>query len=83
MPAESETALTLTLDNGNRIVSLPGKEGTIRGYSGARLIVVDEASRVPKDLYVSARPMLVVSGGRLALLSTPFGTRGFFLRRLA
>ncbi len=78
VPAESETALTLTLENGSRIVSLPGKDGTIRGYSGVRLLVVDEASRVPNDLYLAVRPMLAVSGGRLALLSTPFGTRGFF-----
>ncbi len=47
VPAESETALTLTLENGSRIVSLPGRDDTIRGYSGVRLLVVDEASRVP------------------------------------
>ena len=76
--AESETALQLELENGSRIVSLPGKEGTIRGYSGARLLLIDEASRVPNDLYRAVRPMLAVSGGRLGLLSTPFGTRGFF-----
>ena len=78
VPADSETALTLTLENGSRIVSLPGTERTIRGFSGARLIIVDEASRVANDLYRTVRPMLAVSGGRLALLSTPFGTRGFF-----
>ena len=43
-----------------------------------RLLVVDEASRVPDDLYQAVRPMLAVRGGRLVLLSTPFGTRGFF-----
>jgi hypothetical protein len=32
--AEAETALSLELANGARIVSLPGKEATIRGYSG-------------------------------------------------
>ena len=58
VPAESETALTLTLENGSRIVSLPGKDGTIRGYSGVRLLVVDEASRVPNDLYLAVRPAL-------------------------
>lgn len=78
VPAESETALTLTLDNGSRIVSLPGKEGTIRGYSGVRLLIVDEASRVPDDLYKSVRPMLAVSGGRLIAGSTPWGKRGWW-----
>ena len=78
VPAESETALTLTLENGSRIVSLPGKDGSIRGYSGVRLLIVDEASRVPNDLYLAVRPMLAVSGGRLLAPSTPFGTRGWW-----
>lgn len=78
VPPESETALTLTLKNGSRIVSLPGKEGTVRGYSGVRLLAIDEAARVPDDLYASVRPMLAVSGGRLVALSTPFGTRGWW-----
>jgi Terminase large subunit, T4likevirus-type, N-terminal len=73
-----ESALRIELTNGSRIVCLPGKEATIRGYSGVRLLVVDEASRVPDDLYQAVRPMLAVSGGRLILLSTPFGERGFF-----
>jgi hypothetical protein len=59
-------------------VSLPGKEATIRGYSGVRLLVVDEAARVDDALYYSVRPMLAVSGGRLVALSTPFGKRGWF-----
>jgi hypothetical protein len=57
---------------------LPSTEQTIRGYSGVRLLVVDEAARVPDALYFAVRPMLAVSGGRLVCLSTPFGKRGFF-----
>jgi len=79
VPADSETALTLTLENGSRIVSLPGsKDGTIRGYSGVDLLVIDEAAWVTDALYMSVRPMLAVSGGRLVALSTPHGTRGWF-----
>src|SRR6266487_4221802 len=78
VPAEAESALRLELENHSRIVSLPGKETTIRGLSGVRLLIIDEASRVPDELYMAVRPMLAVSGGRLVLLSTPFGTRGFF-----
>jgi hypothetical protein len=78
VPAEAETQLSLSLENGSRIVSLPGKEGTIRGYSGVRLLVVDEAAWVPADLYVSVRPMLAVSRGRLIALSTPHGNRGWW-----
>ena len=74
----TDNALSVELGNGSRIVSLPGKEGTIRGYSGVRLLIVDEASRTPDALYQAVRPMLAVSGGRLVLLSTPFGKRGFF-----
>jgi len=73
-----ESALRLEWANGSRIVCLPGKEQTIRGFSGVSLLVVDEASRVPDELYYSIRPMLAVSGGRIILLSTPFGRRGAF-----
>jgi hypothetical protein len=76
--ADSETALTVTLANGSRIISLPGKEGTIRGYSGVDLLLIDEASRVMDDLYRSVRPMLAVSGGTLVAMSTPWGKRGWW-----
>ena len=78
MPSTTESALRLELKNGSRIVSLPGKQDTVRGFSGVRLLVVDEAARVPNDLYFAVRPMLAVSGGRLLALSTPFGTRGWW-----
>jgi hypothetical protein len=73
-----ETQLTMELANGSRIVSLPGEESTIRGYSGVRLLVIDEAARVPDALYYSVRPMLAVSRGQLVAMSTPFGKRGWF-----
>jgi Terminase large subunit, T4likevirus-type, N-terminal len=78
VPVEQESALRLELVNGSRVVSLPGTEGTVRGFSGVNLLVVDEAARVPDELYYGVRPMLAVSGGRLVCLSTPFGKRGFF-----
>lgn len=74
-------ALTRTraeFSNGSRVFALPGKEATVRGYSGADLVVIDEASRVPDDLYYSIRPMLAVGNGQVILLSTPWGKRGFF-----
>jgi hypothetical protein len=72
------TRSELVLDNQNRIVCLPCKEETIRGYSGITLLIIDEAARVPDDLYKAARPMLVASGGRMICMSTPCGKRGFF-----
>jgi Terminase large subunit, T4likevirus-type, N-terminal len=73
-----ESQLTMELANGSRIISLPGDEETVRGYSGVNLLVIDEAARVPDALYYSVRPMLAVSQGRLVCLSTPFGQRGWF-----
>jgi hypothetical protein len=70
----------MTVKGGGRVVSLPGSEATIRGFSGATLIVEDEASRVDDALYMAVRPMLAVRGGRLILMSTPFGKRGHFWR---
>lgn len=70
----------LELANRSRIVCLPGREDTVRSFSGVALLVIDEAARVPDDLYRSVRPMLAVSRGRLICLSTPFGRRGFFWR---
>jgi hypothetical protein len=66
------------LSNGSRIVGLPGREETIRGFSGVTLLIIDEAARVTDDLYYSVRPMIAVSSGRLICLSTPFGRQGFF-----
>jgi hypothetical protein len=73
-----ESALTMQLANGSRIVSLPGEESNLRGYSSVAMLVLDEASRVEDALYRSVRPMLAVSRGQLVALSTPFGRRGWF-----
>jgi hypothetical protein len=78
LPAVQESALTMELSNGSRIVSLPGDEGTVRGYSGAKLLVLDEAARIADELYSSVRPMLATSKGKLVALSTPWGQRGWF-----
>jgi hypothetical protein len=78
VPAQTERKLSLELENGSRIVTLPGTDKTIRGFSGAALLIVDEASRVADELYFAVRPMLAVSGGALMMLSTPCGKRGVF-----
>jgi hypothetical protein len=78
VPPQAERRLSLELENGSRIITLPGSERTIRGFSGVSLLIVDEAARVEDELYYRCRPMLAVSGGDLLLLSTPFGKRGVF-----
>jgi hypothetical protein len=72
------TQRQLELANGSRVISLPGREGTIRSFGGVRLLVLDEAARIPDEFYRTVRPMLAVSQGRLVALSTPFGRRGWF-----
>lgn len=74
----TESALRMELDNGSRIIALPGTEATIRGYSAPKLVVVDEASRVEDSLFTGLRPMLATNQGRMVLLTTPYGKRGFF-----
>lgn len=70
---------SLKLDNGSRVLSLPADPERIRGYS-PNLIVVDEAAGVPDNVFEAIRPMFTVSLGRLVLLSTPLGKRGYFHR---
>ncbi len=77
--SDGVNALSLELPNGSRIVGLPGRDGTIRGFSGTSLLIIDEASQVADSLYRSVRPFLAASkNGRLVMMSTPYGTRGFF-----
>jgi hypothetical protein len=76
--AQYETLSRLELENGSRIVSLPGSERTVRGLASVDLIVIDEAARVDDELLAATRPMLAVSNGSLFALSTPAGKRGWF-----
>jgi Terminase RNaseH-like domain/Terminase large subunit, T4likevirus-type, N-terminal len=71
-------AQEIELNNLSRIVSVPCRADTIRGFAQVDLLVIDEAAQVPDELYRTVRPMLAVSKGRLICLSTPYGKRGFF-----
>jgi hypothetical protein len=73
-----DSALRVELANGSRVISLPGSEATVRGFSAVSLLVVDEAARVPDSLFHAIKPMLAVSNGRLVALSTPWSKAGFF-----
>jgi len=79
IPAHRETTHEIELHGGSRIISLPASEYTIRGYS-AHMVIVDEAAFVPDTLYNAITPMLAATNGRLILVSTPFGKRGYFYR---
>ena len=75
---DEDNRLSMALNNGSRVVALPGDSDTIRGFSSPALIIEDEGSYVDDGLYRAIRPMLAVSGGRLILLGTPNGRRGHF-----
>lgn len=78
IPHTHVTRTTLELENGSRLEALPGKSDTIVGFSAVNLLVIDEAARVPDELYSSVAPMLAVSHGRLLAPSTPHGKRGWW-----
>jgi hypothetical protein len=73
-----ESTLRLEFDNGSRVIALPGSETTIRGFSNVALLIVDEAATCEDALFFAIKPMLAVSCGKIILLSTPRGKRGFF-----
>jgi hypothetical protein len=78
VPLVEDSATTLALATGSRVVSLPDSSDTIVGYSGPRLIIVDEAARTSDETYRAITPMLLRSRGRLVALSTPRGQRGWW-----
>lgn len=75
---DKPTLKTITLTNGSEVVSRPvGATGdSLRGYE-ADILVVDEASRMPKLFWLAAKP-IVMRGGQIWLCSTPFGKQGYF-----
>lgn len=75
--AESHRRTGLELVNGSRIEALPAVERTVRGYA-ADLLIADEAAAIDDHDYHGLLPMLIATGGRQILLSTPRGRRGFF-----
>jgi hypothetical protein len=80
--AESDRKLGIKLTNGSRIEALPGTQKSTRGFSKPSLIIIDEAAQIDDALYTGVMPMLTRAkeGGRLLMLSTPYGKRGIFWR---
>lgn len=78
---DKPTKHKLTLKNGTTIHCLPtGDSGYgIRGYTIDRLYA-DEAAFISEEVWAAVTPMLVTTGGSIILLSTPFGTDGYFYR---
>ena len=68
---KSDHVYGLELENGSRVLALPGSDDSIRGLTVDGWIVADEAARLPEDLIAALRPMRARRPqARLAMLST-------------
>jgi len=78
-----ETRDTLDLTNGMRVATYPCRPASIRGLR-VRVILLDELAfyrssegfAVDVEMLRAARPALATTGGRLIILSSPYGQSG-------
>lgn len=74
-----ESTTRIELANRSRVIAFPGSEQTIRGYSHVALLICDEASRIPDEIFVATSPMqATVKAPTLIYLSSAWGKRGKF-----
>jgi len=73
------TLKRLTVKNGSTMITRPvGDTGdAARGFEGG-VLIVDEASRMPKLFWLAAKPILLTTNGHIWMCSTPFGKKGYF-----
>jgi hypothetical protein len=68
---KSDNVYGLELENGSRVLALPGSDDSIRGLTVDAWIVADEAARLGEDLIAALRPMRARRpDARFAMLST-------------
>ena len=73
------TKTRIRLTNGSEIHCLPtGLSGIGIRFMTVHHLYVDEASRVPEEVWTAVTPMLLTTGGDMTLLSTPAGPVGYF-----
>ncbi len=67
--------------NGNKRILIAKPVGatgdSIRGFEG-QILMVDEASKMPKLFWAAAKPILITTGGKIWMWSTFFGTKDYF-----
>jgi len=51
-----------------------------RGFTGG-ILIVDEASRMPRLFWIAAKPVLLTQAGEIWMCSTPYGKQGYFWER--
>ena len=64
---DGTNAQSIVFPNGSVILPLPAHPDRVRGFT-ADLLIVDEAARVPDEVFVAATPMLATTDGGLWLL---------------
>jgi Terminase large subunit, T4likevirus-type, N-terminal len=68
---KNDNVYGLELENGSRVLALPGSDDSIRGLTVDAWIIADEAARLNSDLISALRPMRARRPqARLAMLST-------------
>ena len=68
---KSDNVYGLELENGSRVLALPGSDDSIRGLTVDAWIIADEAARLPDDMISALRPMRARRpDARFAMLST-------------
>jgi hypothetical protein len=72
-----ETTLHLELGNGSRLISLPGSEDTVVGYSPVA-IYLDEAAATPSDLIEALMPSVAATKGSIIALTSAKAASGWF-----
>jgi hypothetical protein len=73
----TDNATSLEFASGARVISLPCTESAPRGWGATRLFL-NEAARIPDDVYLASRPTVAATGGAIVIASTPNGPQGFF-----
>lgn len=73
-----DNKMSIEMANGSRVVAISADPDTARGYSGPRMVIVDEAAFCEQSLFTAVLPMLAASGGKLILLSSANGREGQF-----
>ncbi len=76
-----DNRLSKEFANGSRIETMACRGETAVGNT-TDLLILDEAARMPDQVYMALRPTLAIAQsagkGELLVLSTPFGKRGWF-----
>ena len=74
---EAGKKLSRVLPNHSRVISLAADEGAVRSFT-AHMVIIDEAARVPPEVWDSIEPTLATTNGPLFICGTPEGCRGPF-----